>query len=300
MKFLTLLTFLVVPLHLSAQEEESDIEELKKTANAFVIAYNHRDAESIANLFTPSGELIDLSGEEIISGREDLKHHYEEIFTSELPPTIAIEVSSVRLVGSGLAIEDGTVHLTPPAEDATPRSIAYTAVLAKGTQGTWQIASSRSLKDITDAAGQLADVAATFMGDWTAMTTDHLQIEFSFEWDLTGKFIIGRMLTSSPDTEALESNIRIGWNAAKRSIVYWIFDSEGGEIEGSWSSTETGWLVRSEGATADGETYSANQEVFAQDENTILWKATQRLIDGQVQPDNELRLVRKPPQPGEN
>lgn len=282
-----------------SQETSPELAGLEKAAADFVAAYNKKDAAAIAALFTENGELSDLSGEELTSGRDEIKAFYADIFADKDAPSVAIEVSSVRLVGANLAIEDGTTHFTPPGDDAPPRSTTYTAVLTKTAEGVWQIASSRSLNDVTDAAGQLSDLANVLKGEWTRTSTDGIRLDLAFGWDASGKFLTGEILTTTADSEPQTGSIRIGWNAAKKSIVSWMFDSKGGAIEGVWTATDTGWLIRAEGTTAEGETFTASQEITSESKDTIIWNATQRVVDGEKQPDNKLRLVRQAPEPDE-
>jgi uncharacterized protein (TIGR02246 family) len=288
------LAFFATSLH--ADEPSPEITGLQKAASDFVTAYNKKDAKAIANLFTKDGELTDLSGEEITSGREEIEALYTDVLADENASSIAIEVSSVRLVTPDIAIEDGKAHFTPPGEDAIPRSIEYAAVLAKNAEGAWLIASSRTLSDITDTAGQLAVLSSSLIGEWTSSTADGVRLDLAIGWDKSGKFLTGEILTTTADAEPQTGTIRIGWNAAKKSIVSWIFDSKGGVIEGVWTPSKTGWLILAEGITADGETFSAIQKITTEGKGVIHWDATHRVIAGAEQPDNKMRLVRQPPE----
>ena len=130
--------------NLRAQEEKSpEIAGLEKAAKDYVAAFNNKDAAAVAALFTENGEITDLNATDVTSGRAEIQARYEAIFAGPKAPKIALEVDSVRLVGPGLAIEDGTVHSTPPGEDPVPSSLDYTAVLLKNEAGVWQIASTR-------------------------------------------------------------------------------------------------------------------------------------------------------------
>ena len=287
-------TLLACPGVRAEEEPDPALAGLEKTAAAFVTAYNKKDAAGIAALFTQDGEMCDLNADDLTSGRDQIKAHYDEVFTGEDVPSAAVEVKSVRLVAPTLAIEDGTVHLTPPGENEPPRSTDYTAVLMKGSDGEWKIASTRRLKDSTDAAGQLADLADVLKGEWTTMK-DGLRLDLAFGWDDSGKFLSGEMLTTTADGDSQAGTMRIGWDAAKKSIVSWIFDAKGGVSQGTWTATDDGWLVRSEGTTGDGETMTANQQLTAEDKDTLVWAVTNKVIDGEAQPDGELRLVRQAP-----
>jgi uncharacterized protein (TIGR02246 family) len=290
---------LACALQCRAEEPTPEIAGLQKAAAEFVTAYNKKDAAAIARLFTEDGEVTDLSGEEITSGRAEIEALYSDVLANENASSIAIEVSSVRLVTPDIAVEDGKAHFTPPGEGSIPRSIAYTAVLARNAEGAWLIASSRTLRDVTDAAGQLAALSSSLIGEWTSTTADGVRLDLAIGWDGSGKFLSGEMLTTTADAEPQAGTIRIGWNAAKNAIVSWMFDSKGGVIEGVWTETETGWLVRAEGTTAEGETFSAMQKITPEGEDVILWNATDRLIAGAKQPANRMRLVRQPPEAAE-
>jgi|APTNR8051073442_1049403.scaffolds.fasta_scaffold22731_2 uncharacterized protein (TIGR02246 family) len=289
----------VPPLALRAEEPSPEIAGLEQAAADFVIAFNAKDSEAIAKLFLENGEISDDGDGSIISGREQIAAHYAGLFAGENVPSLAIEVDSVRLVAPNLAIEDGTAHFTDAEGDAPPRSTAYTAVLMKNGDQAWQIASTRSLRDVTEDAGRLADLAATINGDWTTLN-EGVRLDLAFGWDETGNFITGEMLTTTADGEPQPGTIRISWDAAKQSIVSWIFDAEGGVSEGIWTPTEDGWLIRSEGTTGDGEILGASQSLTTEGPNTLLWTATHRVVDGEVQPDNLLRIVRQAPEPSAN
>lgn len=291
---------LACAMHISAEEPSPDIAGLQKAAADFVIAYNHQDAGAIAALFTEEGEMIDLSGDALTTGRSQIEARYGEIFAGA-PLHIAIEVGSVRLVAPNLAIEDGTFHLTPvDDETAPPRSTAYTAVLMKDPSGAWQIASSRSLKDVTESAGHLADLAAVLKGEWTYRDSEGMRLDLAFGWDATGSYLSGEMLTTAADSEPQEGTIRISWDASKQQIVSWMFDAKGGFTHGVWTPTNEGWLIRSEGTTADGETVTSSQQLTTEGKETLIWAASQRIIDGESAPGKTLRIVRQAPEPSED
>jgi uncharacterized protein (TIGR02246 family) len=294
---ITICLALACALQVRAEEPSPEIVGLHKAADEFVTAYNNKDSAAIAALFTEDGEMTDVTGKDLTSGREQIKTRYERIFSGD-PAAIAIEVHSVRVVAPNIAIEDGTIHLTPSGdENAPPRSTTYTAVLAKNPHGIWQIASTRSLSDATDAIGQLADLAEVIKGEWTSRTSDGVKLDIAFGWDPTGRFLAGETLTTTADGEPQSGNIRIGWNAARKCIVSWIFDSKGGATQGVWTPTDEGWLIRAEGTTADGETITASQELTTEGNDTLIWVATNRVVDGGKQPDTTLRIVRQAPAP---
>jgi uncharacterized protein (TIGR02246 family) len=282
--------------HLCAEEPSPEIAGLQKAASDFVTSYNNKDAAAVAALFTENGETINLAGEVTTSGRAEIKTRYETILSDPECPEIAVEVNSVRLITPSLAIEDGVYYLAPADGEGTVQSITYTAVLLKNDKGAWEIASSRSLNDVTDAAGQLADLATDLKGEWSSQIED-VRTDFVFGWDDTGNFLTGEAITTAAGAEPQTTTIRYGWDGASKSIIWWTFDSKGGFSKGSWTPVEDGWTVRTQGTTSDGETSSATGHLTVEGKDSIIWKATDRLINGEELPDNEIRLVRRPPEP---
>lgn len=298
---IALISGLAILPTLHAEEQASqEIAGLQKAAADFVLAYNNKDAAALAKLFTKDGEITDLTGEDLTVGREQIQARYEAVFANK-PLQIAIEVDSVRLVAPNLAIEDGTHHLTP-ADDETvpPKSTAYTAVLAKDESGEWRIASTRNLKDVTEAPGHLAALADVLMGEWTYRDPEGIRLDLAFGWDASGNFLIGEMLTTTADAEPQAGTIRLGWDASKQQVTSWMFDAEGGFTHGLWIATDDGWLIRSEGTTAEGETLTANQQLTTEGADTLIWAASQRIVNGNELADQTLRLVRQAPEPSED
>ena len=51
------------------------------------------------------------------------------------------------------------------------------------------------------------------------------------------------------------------------------------------------------GTTSDGEASSATAPLTVEGRDTLIWNASDRLVDGEIFPDNELRIVRRAPEP---
>jgi uncharacterized protein (TIGR02246 family) len=296
----TIPLLLALSMPLVAQEDDSPIASLRQAAENYVIAYNDRDAAALSELFTEEGELVGLGGEEVTSGRKSLMARFEQIFAGESPPSIAIEVDSVRLVAAGLAIEDGTAHYTPAEEGAIPDSLSYTAVLQKNEEGDWLIASTRILQDTSAHSRNLAPLAALLSGDWTALGKNGVRLDLAIGWDQGGKILAGEMLTTASDADPQVGTMRFVWDAMRESIISTFTDQSGGSTEGIWSETEDGWLIHSKGMTADGELTLATQRLTTGEDGALLWSISNEVIDGEMQPSRELRLVKQAPAPSED
>ncbi len=288
---------ILTPTTLWAADPVDEIPGLRQASADFVSAYNNKDAAAIANLFTEDGEMVDLNAEDVTSGRDEIRARYEEVLADEDAPSAAIEVTSVRLVAPDTAVEDGTVHFTPPGNDEPARSISYTAVLVKAADGTWKVASSRNLADVTAPAGHLADLADALKGDWTAQR-DEMRLDLTVGWDDSGSFLSGEMLVTQADAEPLKTTIRFGWNGVDKSINCWTFDSGGGFAKSVWSQDADGnYSIRNEGTTASEESMTSNQHLTFKGADTFIWAVNDQFINGESQSATTLRVVRRAPEP---
>lgn len=274
--------------------EDADIESLGKAAERFVAAFNAKDAAAIAGFFLPTGEIISRNGDEI-RGRDEIKAHYEEVFAAETVPQIALEASSVRIVSPGVAIEDGIVHITT-ADDQPVKSVSYSVTQIKQPDGSWLIASSRDHLEVTPPSEHLKPLA-WLAGEWTYEGADGVRMDLAIDLDPSGNFLLGEAAATDSAGDVQNTSLRIGWNPATSSVFWWTFDSDGGNASGQWTRSGDGWLVRTSGITADGETNAATHKIAMDGGDTILWSATDRVRAGETLPDVDLRFVRRAPDP---
>ena len=182
---LSLLSLAVAP----AQEEDANppnLEALASNAAAFVEAYNKAEPESLAKLFLPEGELV-LADGEVVGGRDEIRDFYQEVFSGDEDPKAALEASSVRFVTPGIAIEDGTLHVTKPSGEVV--SHFYTAVQVKQENGAWLTASIRDeIEDHAPASEKLVALE-WLVGDWLSESEDSIAT-WSCDWSDSKSFLL--------------------------------------------------------------------------------------------------------------
>jgi uncharacterized protein (TIGR02246 family) len=298
-----LLSILAAPcLAMTALAEDADpnqanLAALAANAASFVESYNKADHEALAKLFLPEGEIV-LANGEIIAGREDIAAFYQEVFSGDPKPKAALEAGSVRFVTPGIAIEDGTLHVTKPSGEVA--SHFYTAVQVKQENGSWLTASIRDeIEDHAPASEKLVKLQ-WMVGDWL-IEKEGTRTFLSFDWSDDGPYLDGRAVTELAGEESTASTYRIGWNSARKNFVSWAFDAQGGYNKSEWSATDDGWLLRANGVTADGEVNQSTQSIVPDDNlQGFTWVSRDQTIGGEVQPDRSVRVVRRPPDPGES
>jgi uncharacterized protein (TIGR02246 family) len=274
--------------------EDADIDALGQAAARFVTAFNAKDAAAIAALFLPSGEMIGRDGE-VIRGTADIEARYRELFSGESVPQVALEASSVHLVAAGVAIEEGTLHFSA-GESEPVRSVSYSATQVKQDDGSWKIASTRDLDEVTPPSEHLKPLAG-LAGEWTYEGDDGVRTELALDFDASGNYLLGEAVATDADGDFQTISLRIGWNPASSSVFWWTFDSAGGNASGGWSRDGENWLIRTSGITADAEINAATQRLSFDGPDTLVWSSSDRVVAGETQPDVSIRFVRRAPEP---
>lgn len=279
---------------LSAQDEE--IPGLAAVAEKFVKSYNDKDLDAVMTLYTEQAEFADENEAVYAAGLEQIRGVFEDSFREMPNRKIALDVLSVRPISEGVMVEEGIARFSGQTEEGEAAAVPYSAILVKQGEAGWKIASSRELQATTPERDPLEGLYA-LEGDWV-LHADQMRMSLSFEIGGSGRYLIGSALVSTPDEGDLHTDIRIGYDASLGQVRWWTFDEMGGFSQGAWQPIDGGWLVRTNGVTADGEVTSAIQELRFESPDEIIWDSTKRFVDGQAQPDLQLRLARRPPEPG--
>jgi uncharacterized protein (TIGR02246 family) len=281
----------------SARSQDTDpnkasLEALAANAQAYVNAHNEGNAEAIAKLFIPEGEII-LSSGEIVSGRAEIQQFYTDLFSGEKRPRAALEAGSVRFVTPKLAIEDGTLHVTRPTSEVI--SHHYTSTQMQQDDGSWLTASIRDeIEDIAPASEKLLPLE-WMIGDWI-IEKNGLRTFLTFKWSNDGPFIDGKAVTEMAGEENTSSTYRIGWNNNRKNYISWAFDTFGGHMISQWTKNNSGWLLRTSGVTADGEVNHSTQTIEPDPSlQHYIWSTRDQTIGGNSLPDGSVRVVKRPP-----
>lgn len=290
---LVLSLLLVAPPAINAEEEAAT--QLSKVAEAYVGAYNEKNLDAMLALYTEDAEMIDEIDEISASGPDEIRSIYERSFAKFPDRRIALEVLSVRQIAENVVVEEGVARFSGEIPNEEGDAINYSSVLVRNPKKGWLIASSRELSSEAPPIEPLEGLYA-LEGDWVCQN-EQMQTEFSIALAPSGRFFIGDALVTTPGEGTMETEVRIGFDAATQQVRWWTFDEQGGFSEGIWQETDGAWLVRTSGVTADGESTQSIQEMRFDDRDTILWKSTRRFVDGEPLPDLDLRLVRRPPAP---
>jgi uncharacterized protein (TIGR02246 family) len=264
-----------------------------RESEATVKAFNAGDAAALGSMFLETGELVDEAGT-VHQGKAAISELFADFFQTFPAATLEMLVDSARPVGESLAVEEGQRWITDA--DGTIAQVRYVAVRAR--QGErWPIASYREFADNPlPTPLEALQALGWILGDWVDEGPEG-RTEISFRWSDDGSFLIGDYTMSAAGAGESRSTQRIGWDAVAGQLRSWTFDEDGGFTEGRWDPSDAGWVVSSKASLPDGTAGSATLLITVKDADHFVVRGTERTIGGVEEPDFELTIARRPPQP---
>lgn len=266
--------------------------EIRASVEDFVKTFNAGDATKLATHFADSGEIIDEDGNQY-QGTAEVKDLFTAFFTKFPGAKLFMDIESVRSVAPNVVIEEGT-RVTTTKEEKDQAQVRYSAVRTK-LGDRWVIASWREFSD--DPAPTPTDHLAGLdwlIGEWINEGSDAV-VKIKYTWSDDKNFILANLDIQKAGQDAMKCSQRIGYDPAQQKIRSWLFDSDGGFSEGIWAATDKDWIVKSTATLPDGQSGSATITYTRVDDNHFKISGTQRIVGNAVEPDFDLKVVRKPP-----
>ncbi len=264
-----------------AQQEVADDEaRIRENIALYLEAFHSRDAEAMAALWTEDGEYLTPGGE-VIKGRAALKESFQRNFKENEDIRVELDDPSVRVPSPSVAVEEGTAYVIKP--DAEPQVIDYVAVHVK-QDGEWKLDSLREADAPQPTAADQLQQLSWLLGRWVDQDDDSI-VEMNCEFTKNGNFITRSFRVSLQGEVSLEGTQVIGWDPVNKTFRSWMFDTEGGFGEGTWTRRDDRWVVRTTQTLADGSRASAINILQPQEDGTYIWRSTGRDVDGHPQPN---------------
>ncbi|MBX3437670.1 MAG: SgcJ/EcaC family oxidoreductase [Planctomycetaceae bacterium] len=277
----------------STTDQAADQEAIRANIARFEEAYNARDAQAIAALFTANGRIIDKDGRQS-EGREAIAQVFTNVFAAAPENRIEVYVDSIEFLDAGLAIETGTTKELPPT-DESPAYDRYTVVHVK-RDGQWQMALARDEEGPPPSAHERLQPLAWLVGEWIDDDGSSV-VASTCRWSDDGNFLLQEFKLELHGDEAMNVSQRIGWDPIAKCIRSWVFDSEGGFGQSMWSPSDNGWVIKATGVRPDGTTGSATNRLVLTGGDSYVWETSDRVVAGEPQPSMQVKIVRKPPEP---
>jgi uncharacterized protein (TIGR02246 family) len=277
----------------AAVDRSADEAAIRANVGAFVRAYNARDAKAVAALFTPDGQIVDKE-DNTSEGRAAIEQTFAELFATAPRKRIEVFVESIRFLGADLAVEMGSTKETlGPGEE--PEYDRYTVLHVK-RDGKWQMALARDSEGEAPTNNKRLRPLGWLVGEWVD-DGGSVVVVSSCRWSKDGNFLLHDFKLQIEGRDAMEVTQRIGWDPLAKRIRSWVFDSEGGYGESTWTRTGANWIIKATGVRSDGTTASATNLLVPAGPDAYVWRSTDRVIGNEVVPSIEVKVIRKPPQP---
>ena len=106
---------------------------IRATADAFVKAFNARDAKGIASLWTPNGTLAD-EREQIFKGRKAIEEQYAALFKEHPTARMQVAIKSIEFPTPTTAVEDGVTQVMTRDNDASGGQPIHRRARPRGRQ----------------------------------------------------------------------------------------------------------------------------------------------------------------------
>jgi uncharacterized protein (TIGR02246 family) len=266
---------------------QPDADAIRKTAVDYAAAFEKGDAKAVAAFWTPEGEFIDENGE-VMHGRPAIEKALAEMFAKNKGCKLETTIGSIRFVGRDSAVEEGVLKLKHP--DGRPTTSTRYSVLHNREDGKWLMAIVREWAS-DDADATLKDVE-WLIGNWVAKDKD-AEARSSYEWAENKAFMRCRFSVRREGKEVASGTQIIGRDPTTGGLRSWVFDTEGGFGEGTWTQDGTGWVIDSNGTLADGSSVSATNILRKVNADSFTWQSVGREQDGEAKPDvAPLKVVR--------
>jgi uncharacterized protein (TIGR02246 family) len=262
-----------------------------KRAQEFIAAFEAGDAKALAGFWTPEGDYVDDTGRQY-KGRAAIEKMYATEFAGRKGMKLAVTVTSARMIGNDVVLEEGITEVTPP-NGGPPTAGHFTAVLVR-KDGVWYFENVRETVATPPTHAQHFDDMAWLIGDWAGEAAGKGEsATASYDWEENGNFIVCDFATTLNGVPVIGGTQWIGWDAIDKRVRSWSFYSGGGFGEGAWTVDGGKITVKTTARTADGRSVSVVNVMTKVDDDTLLWQATQLTVDGKQMPDGPAQKMKR-------
>ncbi|MCX7423417.1 MAG: SgcJ/EcaC family oxidoreductase [Planctomycetia bacterium] len=280
------------PKKLASAEPNKQEVAIRTLVGQFAKTYNAHNAKALADLFLPEAQVID-EDDNTVQGRSEIEKLFAEVFEENPESKIEITIESIRFIGTALAVETGSTK-TIDAPDRTPELGRYT-VLHVLRDGHWSMGLVRDMPVEPSHRDHLQSLA-WLVGDWVDESREGV-VKTSCRWADNESFLLQEITVRQAGRDAMKISQRIGWDPLTKRFKAWMFDSEGGYGESSWTPTETGWLNKATSVHSNGSTASSTNHIEPTGLDRYVFRSVDRVVGNEVLPPVEIHVVRQPPQP---
>jgi uncharacterized protein (TIGR02246 family) len=257
-------------------KRKADEEAIRKLSADFTRALMKGDAKAVAGLWTEEGEYVAADGT-TVRGRPALEAAYTKFFTKTPDVKAEATINSIRFVGRDSSVEEGVAKVRK-GKAAEPVTSRYSALYVR-EDGRWRMA---VLREWPDEGTTLHDLD-WLIGSWVAKTEDG-EVRATYDWDENKTFLRVRLTIKEGDSTTTATQT-IGKDPRTGGLHSWLFGSDGGFGEASWSLDGKRWVLEATGVTTDGGEMTATNILSPTDKDSFSWQSIDRTLDGEALPN---------------
>ncbi len=241
-RIIPIVAILVVTLAATATEAQQkpapDEAGIREAVQSYVEAFNRGDAAAVARSWSDNGEYVSPSGESF-KGRKNIEAALKTFFAENKDLQLQASSSSIRFPRPNRAIETGTATVTRSGQ--TPEETQYVAAYVK-KEGAWKLTSVTE-EEISVGYQHLKELE-WLIGEWIDRD-ENATLDTVYQWSGNQSFIAGSFTVYVQGQIDLQGTQVIGWDPVEKTIRSWVFDSQGGFGQGTWSRKGNQWIVKS-------------------------------------------------------
>jgi uncharacterized protein (TIGR02246 family) len=272
-------------------DQAADEASIRNNVEAYVVAYNDRDAETLASFWSPDAVYMNpKTGEEVI-GLQAIIDQFTSIFADGGDGKLSVDVQSVAFISPTVAVERGTAVVVGP--DTEPDNTNYSAVHVK-RDGKWLLdrVSEEEAPVVHSSYEQLKELE-WMVGQWTS-AEDDAEIEVDCDWTKNQNFLKRAFKISIGGETSFSGMQLIGWDPMEKTVRSWTFDSNGTFAEATWQKKGDRWFLRNRGVLPDGRPATMINVMKQVDENSFTWQTIERTAGEELLPNiDEIQIVRR-------
>jgi uncharacterized protein (TIGR02246 family) len=280
------LAVLALAANVLAQDQQpTDAEKASKAqTDAYVAAFNKANAKALAAMYAEDAQSTSDDGNTVV-GRAAVLEGLTEFFKENKGAKLEVQVESARFLTPDVLVEKG---LATVGEETTRYVCNYVK-----KDGAWLISElNETTLPPADAGAVALDELEWLVGSWKD-NAPGVTVATTVDWTKNKHFLRRSISVAREGEEAMEATEVIGYDPVAGGIRSWMFDSEGGFGEGTWTHEANKWLISFKATAPDGTTSTAQHVITYLDGKKYTWESISRQRDGEALPNlDKIEVVR--------
>jgi uncharacterized protein (TIGR02246 family) len=277
--------FALATAAIAQDKQPTEAEKTAKTqADAYAAAFNKGDAKQLAAMYAEDAQYTSDAGNTII-GRADVQKGLSQYFAKNKSAKLDLQIESARFLTPDVLVEKGFATVG----DETTR---YVCNYVK-KDGTWLISELVESKlPPLDAAALALEEISWMVGSWKD-NSPGIEVATTVAWTKNKHFLRRSISVTREGENTIEATEIIGYDPIAGMLRSWVFDSEGGFGEGTWTHEGNKWLESFKSTGPDGSTTTSQHVITFFDNDKYTWESINRQRDGEALPNlDKIEVVR--------